>query len=93
MRKQNFVILVAAGILLGSGTIFAEWEKVEAPQASEETLKNMARDDQNRRVEQLARSITNLERKMDRLEDRLERLNEDFKEFKRNQSSKKSEFF
>ncbi len=93
MRKQNFIILVVIGVLLGPGIIFAEWEKVEKPQASEEALRNMARDDQNRRVEQLSRSITSLERKMDRLEDRLERLDEDFKEFKRSQSSKKSEIF
>lgn len=93
MRRRSLIILVAVGVLLGSGTIFAEWEKVEKPQVSEETLRNMVREEQRHRVEQLSRSITNLERKMDRLEDRLERLNEDFKEFKRNQSSKKSELF
>ncbi len=92
MKQSKIVALFVICILLGPGTIFAQWEQAEKPQPNEEALRKMSRDDQSRRVDQLARSITNLERKMDRLEDRLERLDEDFKEFKRSTNSRKSEF-
>jgi len=88
MKHLKMAVMIAMCALLISGPLFAEWAKAEEPQPSEETLKNMNRDEQSRRVEQLARSFTNLERKMDRLEDRLERLDEDFKEFKRNINSR-----
>ena len=88
MKYLKMIILIMMCTLLGSGPVFAEWAKAEEPQVSEEMLKNMRRDEQSHRVEQLSRSITNLERKVDRLEDRLERLDEDFKELKRSLNSR-----
>ena len=92
--KRQILILVVTGILLGSGIVLAKSdEEIKTSQADEQHFKTIVRDEQNRKVDQLSRSTTNLERKVDRLEDRLERLDEDFKEFKRNQSSKKSDGF
>ena len=88
MKNLKFIVLVIACTLLGSGIVSAKLEKTEDLQASEELLRTVSRDEQNRTVQQLSRSFANLERKVDRLEDRLERLDEDFKELKRNLNSR-----
>lgn len=55
----------------------------ENAEVSEEMLQNMARDEQNRRIQELTRMVSNLERKVVRLGDRIEQLDYDLKELRR----------
>ena len=87
MKKQATVLLIVVGVLFISGIAKAETEK-SSQNGVEELRGGVSLNDGTRNVEQLARSITNLERKVDRLEDRLERLDDDFKDLKRNLSSR-----
>lgn len=80
MRNQWTLTAVLICVLLGPWILSAESSK---SRVSEEVLQGMASDDQSRRVEELARLITNLERQMNRLDDRFEKLDRDLKEIKR----------
>lgn len=84
MKKQWIAAGVLVCILSAQATVFAELaERTQKSQMSEEKLQDMSRDAEKRRLEELARSITNLERRMSRLDDRFEKLDHDLKELKR----------
>ncbi|MBI3999639.1 MAG: hypothetical protein HY351_03400 [Candidatus Omnitrophica bacterium] len=84
MKKQKMILVAILLTWLGSDALFAEpAEEVQKPSVNEKMLKEMAHDEQSRRISELARSISNLERRMDRLDGRLERLDNDLKELKR----------
>lgn len=91
MKKCMIVLLTLLSVLPVSSFIFSERAQAEKlPEMNEATLRNLDRQKESGRIEQLSRSLTNLERKIDRLEDRLERLDDDFKELKRNSNSRSS---
>ena len=84
MRTCCCVMLVLVCLILGPGiTCTGVSADAPKPAVSEKMIENMTREEQNRRLGELARSINDLERRINRLDDRLQRLDNDLKEVKR----------
>jgi peptidoglycan hydrolase CwlO-like protein len=80
MKKYLGIVLVFSVLFLGSGvsTGLAAEDLKDA-----KALKNLTDLEQNRRMDELGRSIANLERKIDRLDDQINKLEHSLKELKR----------
>jgi len=85
MKKLGMIIVLAAYMMLPSAALRAApaVETQPSPQFDEKLLREMAREERDRQLQELARSVSSLERKVTRLSDRLDRIEHDLKEVKR----------
>ena len=85
MRSQSIAAFVLCLVLLGCriGSAAPAAETQQPQQVDEKLLRQMSREEHERRFTELDHTVSNLERKVTRLSDRIDRLEYDLKEVKR----------
>ena len=82
MKNWTMRVMVLVCVLSAMPPLFAE-EAETARAFDEKLLRDMTREERDRRIQEIARSVSDLDRKVTRLSDRLDRIEYDLKEVKR----------
>ena len=85
MGNRSIAAFVLCLVLLGCGLASAApaADPEQPQQVDEKLLRQMSREEHERRFSELDHTVSNLERKVTRLSDRIDRIEYDLKEVKR----------